>query len=161
MKLNKKNYFIIISLIIVSFIFSSCSNISIKKAKKNNFYYTNMLAKTIYTEQNYKCNIVDTNFYKGIDLSSDNFNIIKNFISSLDTKYFISVPKDLPDKPPYKMLLTFKKEKFVINIYNEKYISIHPWDGYYEMDYIDMSKIPSSYNLFNLCNYIVSKSSDS
>ncbi len=154
--LKKKNYILVWIIIGALFSLTSCNNMNtIGKTKKNNYYYTNIIAKNIKMESEYKCAIVDTNFYKGKELTNKDSPIIDNFIKCLNTKYFISKPKDLPDKPLYKMFLTFKEDKFVINVYNKKYVSIHPWDGYYEMDFIDMTNIPSSYNLFNLCNYLI------
>lgn len=153
--MNKKTYMLLI-IISTLFILTSCNNITIlNKNKKNNFYYTNIVAKNVTLEHNYKCTIVDTNFYREKELNSTDCSVVTNFVKALNTKYFISKPKNLPDKPIYKMFLTFKNDKFVINVYNKKYVSVHPWDGYYEMDFIDMSSIPSSYNLFNLCNYII------
>lgn len=154
--MKKKSCISLLIIIGILFVFTSCSSITIlNKKKKNNFYYTNIVAKNITLEKSYRCNVVDTNFYKEKELTTQDSLVVTNFIKSLNTKYFISKPKDLPDKPVYKMFLTFKKEKFVVNVYNKKYLSVHPWDGYYEMDFIDMSSIPSSYNLFNLCAYLI------
>ena len=55
------------------------------------------------------------------------------------------------------MYFTFKNSKYVINIYNDKYAVVFPWDGKYPMDYINMSKVPIAYNLDGICNYIYSK----
>lgn len=154
--MKKKSCISLLIIIGISFVFTSCSSITIlNKKKKNNFYYTNIVAKNVTLEKSYRCTVVDTNFYKEKELTTQDSLVVTNFIKSLNTKYFISKPKDIPDKPVYKMFLTFKKEKFVVNVYNKKYLSVHPWDGYYEMDFIDMSSIPSSYNLFNLCNYLI------
>ena len=94
---------------------------------------------------------MDTNFYKELELSKDSITTIKDFVHNLKKVNFIDLPKDLPNKPKFKLYLNFDKEKYVINIYTEKYISIYPWDGDYSMDYIDMTGVYLNYNLYGLC----------
>ena len=130
-------------------------NISFNGKKSNNFYYTNLLAKDLTLETFYKCSVIDSNYYKEKLLSKEDAATIKNFTKALSKSTFIERPKDLPLKPMYKLIIVFSKDKYVINVYNEKFVSIFPWDGSYSMDYIDMSKIQFSYNLFGLCKYIV------
>ena len=135
-------------------LFTSCSYLS--ESKKTNNYYTSNLIGLINTEDDYMCSIFDMNLYKEKDLNVDDFYILGNFTKALNEKSFTKKPNDLDGKSAYKMILTFNKDKYVINVYNSKYVTIHPWDGNEEMDYIDMSNIPLSYNLFYLCNYIFS-----
>ena len=40
-----------------------------------------------------------------------------------------------------------------ITIFNEKYISIYNWDGKYEVDYLNITEVPTSYNLYGICKY--------
>jgi predicted aminopeptidase len=108
-------------------------------------------------ESSFKINVLDTNFYKEKELSQEDIEIIKNFSKSLKISNFIEKPKELPEKPSYKLFITFKKEKYIINVYNEKYLSVYPWDGIYPMDYIDMEGIQAHYNLFSLCKYLMEK----
>lgn len=146
------------TLFIISVLFVGCNykfnDISLKKSKPNNFYYTNILAKNLTLNSSVKCSVVDTNFYKEKDLQEENINTIKLMLKSLNKNNFISKPNDIPEKPIYKMFFTFNKEKLVINVYSEKYLSIYPWDGDYSMDYIDMTGIPASLNLYSLCKFV-------
>lgn len=154
----KKKFFYIYTSFIIAILFMGCNynlgNIILNKNKPNNFYYTNLLAKNLTLESSYKCITLDTNLYKEKELKNDNKIIIKNMLKILNKNNFISKPKDLSDKPAYKMFFTFNKDKMVVNIYNEKFISIYPWDGTYTMDYIDMSGLPASLNLYNLCKFV-------
>lgn len=154
----KKISFFLNTLLIITILFTGCnynfSNVSLKKTKPNNFYYTNILAKDLTLESSYKCIILNTNFYSEKELSKENVDTIKALLSSLNKNNFISKPADLPDKPDYKIFLTFSKEKFVVNVYNEKYICVYPWDGDFTMDYIDMTGVPASQNLYSLAKYI-------
>ncbi|AKA70045.1 DUF4883 family protein [Clostridium scatologenes] len=143
---------------IIAIIFVGCnysfSNIMYNKNKPNNFYYTNLLAKDLTLETSYKCIALDTNLCKEKEIDSENKLIFKNMLKSLNKNNFIAKPKDLPSKPAYKIFFTFNKEKMVISVYNEKFISIYPWDGNYDMDYIDMNGVPISLNLYSLCKFI-------
>lgn len=147
MKGNKILLFTLMSLIIL---FTSCSN-PINKEKSNNYYYTNEVSKHLTLDKNINGSIIDTNFYKEIELSKDSIDTIKNFTHNLKKENFIDLPKTLPNNPKYKFYLNFDKEKYVINVYTEKYISIYPWDGNYSMDYIDMTGVYLNYNLYGLC----------
>ncbi|WML35270.1 DUF4883 family protein [Clostridium sp. OS1-26] len=146
------------TLFIISILFVGCnynfSNISFNKTKPNNFYYTNILAKNFALEPSAKCVILDTNFYKEKELSKENLDTVNSMLKALNKNNFISKPKDITEKPVYKMFFTFNKEKLVINVYSEKYLSVYPWDGNYPMDYIDMSSLPTSLNLYNLCKFM-------
>lgn len=153
----KKILISLCTLFIISILLVGCnynfSNISFNKTKPNNFYYTNILAKNLTLESSVKCVILDTNFYKEKELSKENLDTIKSMLKTLNKNNFVSKPKDIPEKPIYKMFFTFNKEKLVINVYSEKYLSVYPWDGNYSMDYIDMSSLPISLNLYNLCKF--------
>ena len=137
-------------LILLIFLFSSCSS-PVNKQKKYNYYYTNEVSKHLTLDKKISGTVIDTNFYKEIELSKDSITTIENFIRNLKKENFIDLPKGLPNKPKYKFYLNFDKEKYIINVYTEKYISIYPWDGDYTMDYIDMTGVYLNYNLYGLC----------
>lgn len=161
--MRKKLAYIIISLLI-PIMFSGCSfkigsytfnNFTVTKKKPNNFYYTNSLSKNLSQESNIKISLLDTNFFKEKSLSKDDVDTVKSFAKSLKKTNFIEKPKDLPEKPAYRLYFSFSKEKYVINIYNEKYIAVYPWDGTYSMDYVDMSSVKPLNNLYGLCKYLI------
>jgi hypothetical protein len=163
MLLNKKLLCIII-LLFVPVIFMGCTikigsytvnNLTVTKKKSNNFYYTNNLAKYLTLDSSTKIKLLDTNFYKEKELSEEDIVIVKNFTKALKKPNFIEKPKELPEKPAYKLFFTFSKEKYVVNVYDEKYISVYPWDGTYSMDYIDMEGIQPLYNIYGLCKYLI------
>jgi len=127
------------------------------KNKPSNYYYTNLLMQDLSKEPPKDLYVLYMNFYKKKDFSKEESSIFSNFFNSLNNASFIGKPKGLPDKPLYKIFITFSESKYVINIYNERYISIYPWDGDYIMDYIDTSKIYRAYNLLGLCKYLIPK----
>lgn len=156
--MKKKYTFLVLLVLSIFFILVNSSTANFKLSKKNNEvnYYTSKLLKNINLQADYKCLIVDTNFYKEEHLEKEHLSTIKNFLNALNKNSFILYDKkDVPKKPAYKMFLIFHNEKFVINIYNEDYVSIHTWDGYHKMDYIKTSSIPRSYNLYNLCDFLI------
>lgn len=162
---KKFNYCVLItSIIVLIFSLTGCSfaignykvdNLSVSKKKPNNFYYTNLLAKNLTLSSSCKAIILDTNFYKEKDLEKEAVDTIKKFTKELNKHNFVDKPSDLPAKPLYKLYFTFDKEKYIINVYNERYLSIYPWDGNYPMDYIDMNSISPSNNISSLCKYLI------
>jgi len=155
---KKKYFFIILLVLSMGFILMNFSIESLKSNKKDMElnYYTSKLIENINSEPDYQCVIVDTNFYREEYLQKENLSIVKNFLNSINkNSYVLYNKKTIPQKPLYKIFLIFSNEKFVINVYNESYVSIHSWDGYHRMDYIDTSSIPYSYNLYNLCNFLI------
>lgn len=150
MKRYIKNLF---TYVLIVSIFTSCTY-PLDNNKSNNYYYTNLVAKHIKLNNKLDIKVMDTNFYKELDLSKDNISTIKNFINNLKGTNFINKPADLPKKPEYKLYLKFTKAKYVINVYSERYITIYPWDGNLTMDYIDMNGIYTNYNLYGLCKSI-------
>lgn len=147
-------------ILIFTLTFVGCEQINFKNYKTAKNYYFLELVKNITTCKNHKITLLDTNFYKTIELKTNDINTIFNFMNSLKKQDFIDKPKDLPKKPQYKIFFKLDKNKFVINVYNKNYISIFPWDGKYTMDYVDMSKMYAEYNLYNLCKYLIPRTTN-
>jgi len=152
--LKNKSIFFIIAILLIPIILIGCTY-SINRKKPNNFYYTNLLAKNLTISSSCTGTAIDTNFYKKQNLTTEDLDTIKKLTKALSKKNFIAAPKDLPKKPIYKIILEFNDEKYVINIYNEKYLSIYPWDGSYNMDYLDITNIERGYNVYYLCKYLI------
>ena len=75
------------------------------------------------------------------------------FIDALKSdNYNIDFQEDL--NAEYKIIIEFSNSKYVINAYNDKLITIHPWDGVYPEDIISMEGVPDYYNLYKYCEYI-------
>lgn len=154
LKVKKALYIFIICILCLSL--TSCTNLPTYQQKKpDNFYYTNLLDKELKLNNNYKILLLDTNFYKKVTLDKAERDLIKNATLSLNSEAFIDKPKDLSNKPLYKLYFNFKTKSYIAEVYNEKYISIYPWDGDYTRDYIRMDSLPTSYNLFKFCKSII------
>lgn len=141
-------------LITMCFIFSSCT-FKFNQNKPYNFYYTNLLAKNFLTETSVKASLIDTSYYKNHDLTKEEVTEVVTFLKKLKKHNYIKKASSIPLKPMYRMFFTFSKEKYVIDVFNSKYVSIYPWDGTYEKDYLDISDIPPSCSPYNLCEYAV------
>ncbi|MGE5628857.1 MAG: DUF4883 family protein, partial [Solirubrobacterales bacterium] len=144
---------------IIPLFFSSCSSKNVIyniNKKPSSFYYTNKLMENIKLNKINKCSAFEMNYYKEIEIDTDNFNKVCTFFNKLNTSNFIAPPNDIPSKPKYMIFFTSDDGKFIANIYNEKYISVYPWDGSYEMDFIDISSISNSNNIYELCNFLYS-----
>lgn len=141
-------------IILICLAASGCSSL-FNQEKPYTFYYTNMLSKNLHTEKQIKASLIDTSYYKNHNLSSDEVKDFYNFFEALKKHNYIKRPKGLPVKPIYRMFFTFSKDKYVLDVYNEKYISIYPWDGTYEKDFLNISDIPASINPYSLCKYAI------
>ena len=132
-------------------ILSGCS-LNTTKKKPTLSYYTDSLKASLETEP-CKAKEIQLNLTKEKTLSEDDLTTVRSFFKSLKKSDYIYKPDDLPSKPSYKLFFTFDKSKYVIDVYNEKYITIYPWDGDLPMDYIEMTNIPVSQNIYELCKY--------
>lgn len=152
--LNKK-FLIVFILIIFTLNFTGCSlvNKALHSEKPTNYFYTNGLLDSYNTERPKLITFFYSDLYKEKTLDKNNYVDVDNFLKSLKSEYFISKPSTLPEIPLYKIYIEFEKIKYVLNVYNETYVSIYPWDGKYDMDFIDMSKIPINYNIYGVCKY--------
>ena len=114
-----------------------------------------MLSKDFHTEKQIKVSLIDTSYYKNYNFNSDEIKDFYNFLGALKKHNYIKRPKDLPYKPLYRAFFTSSKDKYVLDVYNEKYIAIYPWDGTYEKDFLNISDIPASINPYSLCKYVI------
>lgn len=151
-----KNFYIILLSLFVMLLFSSCSNLPISLNKKSdNNYYSKQIKYNFNSEEIETVTAFEVNYSKEITVNKDDANIINKFLSDVEKNSYITKPSDLPEKSTYKFFITFKNnEKFVIEVFNEKYVSIYPWDGNYSPDYIDMTSVHALYNLYGLCKYL-------
>lgn len=156
----KKTLYSLLLVLLMSAFFFGCgentNTIYYNNKKPNNFYYTNLLSKNIKLKSSTKCKAIDMNYYREIELEKDNLSKIAAFLDKLNKENFIEAPHDLPQKPKFKLSFISDNDIYVINVYNNKYISVYPWDGSYEMDFIDMTSIPASLNIFEICKFLYS-----
>ncbi len=152
-------YKFIALIILCSIVFTGCTsktyNMIIMNKKPSKFYYTSELCKELNETKGFTASIFQVNLHKEVPILKEDLSTIENFFTNLNTENFIDKPEGIKEKPQYKIFIESNNEKFVVNVYDEKYISIHPWDGTFEMDYIDMSDVYKAYNLYGFCKYIL------
>ncbi|MBU3209134.1 DUF4883 family protein [Clostridium algidicarnis] len=152
--------YIIISIIISSVLLVSCTfsetNLPISP-KPSNHFYTENLFNSLDEYKEFSSTLYETNLHKESSLDKEDLEVLTNFFSSLNTDDFIDEPYDIDKSPSYKIFITINSMKYVINIYDADFISIYPWDGNKQMDFISMKNIPVAYNLYNFCKYKIDK----
>jgi hypothetical protein len=156
----KKRTMMIIIFLIILLSFTGCqikaTDLPINHKKPNNYYYTNLLIHNVNQDSSPNISILETNLHKEKVLPKEDMDSLMGFFKSIKTEnFFNEKPSDLPQKPVYKIFVTANKEKYVLDVYNEKYVAVYPWDGVYSTDYIDMSSLSNLYNLNGLCKYIL------
>ena len=157
---------LLIFLIFPFFILSCNSNFintlksPLKIKKPSLSLYTNNLIKTINNSAN--SNLTISIFYsklgKNKTIPKEYIENISSFFNSLKPEYFLDYStSNLDTKNPEYRLTVYLNEKsiFVIDILNDKYITIYPWDGSYEPDLIDISNLHTRTNLFNIADYLI------
>ncbi|WP_270851198.1 DUF4883 family protein [Clostridium tertium] len=157
-----KKYFFAFSSVLIIFLFTGCnfnkSQYIRPKSKPSNNYYTNEIQEKLNNKESYTIKIFDLNVYKYYSVNEDEHSILPEFIESLNNEnYGAEIEKELTHE--YKLIIEFSNAKYIINAYNDKLISIHPWDGVYEEDIISMEGVSDYYNLYKFCEYIKKVSS--
>lgn len=146
-----------ILVIIFTYLFTSCtfneSQYIRPSSKPKADYYTSEIKDKVDKNEEYTIKIFDLNLYKYYEVDKKEHSIIQEFIDSVKKDNYNAELQDglIAD---YKIIIEFSNSKYVINAFNDKLISIHPWDGVYKEDIISMDDIPDYYNLYKYCEYI-------
>lgn len=150
-----KNKLLILIITVTLIISTGCTNIklSLNKEKSQINYYSQELISNINKTEPTRISVFYREFFKEFDFPETESKDIISFLNTLDESYFIEKPSDLPESYKYKVYIEFVDKKYAINIFNEKYISIYSWDGKYEVDYVNITEVPTSYNLYGICKY--------
>lgn len=152
----------ILSIILLIFFLQGCTFDDPKYlhlSKKSDIaLYTKAIGTKIKNKESFSLKLFDTNLYKDIDISTDENDILDNFITSLTNENVKT--EELPtDKEPFQIRITFNDgSKYIIKVFDDKLISVNPWDGNYKEDIISMEGVPIHYNLYDFCKHIQKES---
>ena len=123
------------------------------KTKPSPHFYTGEIYSKLSKGESYTLKVFDMNIYKYFDVDTHSNSITLEFIENLkSTSYNIDIDSTLT--PRYKLIIEFEDSKYIMNAYNDKQISIHPWDGTFSKDTISMEGVPDYYNIYKFCEYI-------
>lgn len=143
---------ILISSLLISCNFNESQYINPKNKPKAD-YYTNEIKSHLKNNESYTIKIFDLNVYKYYEVSKNEHSIIPEFIDNINNdNYDVEIDENLT--PAYEIIIEFEKEKYIINAYSDKLVSIHPWDGIYPQDTISTEGMPDYYNIYKFCEYI-------
>lgn len=120
--------------------------------------YTKEVYSKLLNNEEYSLEIFDTNFSKNIPVDDNEEIIIENFIRSLSTDNYKEKEEIPTEKEPFQIRIKFNDSKYVFKIYDDKRVTINPWDGVYDEDIIDMENVPKRYNLYDFCTHIQNES---
>lgn len=123
------------------------------KTKPNTHFYTGEIYSKLSKGESYTLKVFDMNVYKYFDVDTKVHSIVLEFIEDLKEPNF-NIEIDQTLTPRYKLIIEFKDSKYIINSYNDKQISIYPWDGSFSEDKISMEGVPDYYNIYKFCEYI-------
>lgn len=126
--------------------------ISLKTKPTTNFY-TNEIYNKISKDESFTLKVFDMNVYKYFDVNTEEHSIILEFIDNLKpTNFNVEITPEIT--PRYKLIIEFEDSKYIMNAYNDKELSIYPWDGTFPEDTLSMESVPSYYNVYKFCEYI-------
>lgn len=161
----KKLKLISIILIFPIFLISCKTNfietmkISLKISKPSLNFYTKSLINSINNSDNIHISIFYTKTGKNKVIPPEHMDKFNLFINSIKPNYFLdpsTVDSNNIKNIEYKLTVFINdKSSFVINIFSDKFISIHPWDGNYEPDIIYISDLQDGINIYNVIDFII------
>lgn len=161
-----KNLKLLFIILIFPFLIMDCKSnslednvkISLGISKPSINFYTDNLLKIIDKYPDIHVSIFYSKTGKNKTIPKDYMERFNLFMESIKPTFFVNTNNtnlELKD-PEYRITLYIEEKPiYLINIFNEKYISIHPWDGSYPPDIIDISPIHERINIYNLCDYII------
>ena len=123
------------------------------KTKPNTHFYTGEIYSKLSKDEPYTLKIFDMNVYKYFNVNTREHSIVLEFIENLKEPNF-NIEIDSKLEPRYKLIIEFEDSKYVINAYNEKELSVYPWDGTFPEDTISMEDVPDYYNIYKFCEFI-------
>ncbi|WP_244833111.1 DUF4883 family protein [Clostridium sp. BJN0001] len=152
-----KKLIIFICSFFIFILFSSCAipNIyTINTKPSPNYYYTNLSSKISNTS--FDVSIIDTNFYKNVNLTDEYKDMFKNFISYINIQDITEDSTKTFNKEAYRIHVKFSDgSKYLIKVIDKETILLNPEDGRYSEDIISMKNIPVRYNLYDLCTNLL------
>lgn len=123
------------------------------KTKDGNDFYTKDVYSKLLKDDDFTLEIFDTNVYKNIPIDENEKMIIENFIRSL-TKEDYKDEESPSDKEPFQIKISFSDDKYVFKVFDDKRVTIAPWDGVFSEDIVNMENVPKRYNLYDFCTHI-------
>ncbi|WP_297520437.1 DUF4883 family protein [uncultured Clostridium sp.] len=147
--------FILFSILSISLNFISCSTIeySSNKNKPSESHYSESLKELITTDIT-EIKLIENKFYKEVILDKNSTKLISDMVNELDLKS-ITLPLSSDIECLFKLHIKNNTQKYVIDVYGNDIISIYPWDGVYEKDFLDISSLPLSLKAESICNFIL------
>lgn len=154
----KKKLMLFTTILTFTLFVFGCSPLEyIKYEKPKINYYTTKLSDLV-NNKDYEIQILDTNVYRTIDVDKEDVRIIPDLINNLKSDNFLTEePEGLPVKSMYKLFIMSKDNKMVLDVYGDDIISIYPWDGDFEKDYLSLKGVPNAFKAEQFCKYVFEK----
>lgn len=120
--------------------------------KFNNYYYIDEFWNKILSNEKFMFYVFDINFYKEIEVLSEENFIFENFINILINDNYMDDKIDV--KEFFRLKVVFKDDKYFIKVFNDFVVFICLWDGNYKEDIVFIKNLFLRYNLYDFCKYI-------
>ncbi|MCM1990647.1 DUF4883 family protein [Oceanirhabdus seepicola] len=127
-----------------------------EKPSKN--YYINRLCYELDLENetlnNTEISLLITNYYKYISLPDEHKKSVISSIKTFENHTFEGDYELSNKKPLFKYIIKIDDEKYVIDVYDDDFLTVYLWDGKYPKDMITMKNSYPYENLFQISEYI-------
>ena len=97
--------------------------------------------------------VLETKFNAKKTIENDDLVILKNMLKGIDSSVRIENP-NISTQSLFKIYINDDEKKYVIDLYGDDILSLYPWDGTTEKEFISVKKLPNSLNPESICNYI-------
>ncbi len=127
-----------------------------EKPLKN--YYINRLCSKLDVENetlnNTEISLLITNYYKYISLPVEHKQAVISSIKTFENHTFEGEYEFSNKKPLFKYIIKIQGEKYIIDVFDDDFLTVYLWDGKYPKDIITMKDSYPYENLFKLSEYI-------
>ena len=125
--------------------------------KPSEHFYTDALIRNLKSSKDITISIFYPKTGKNKTIPEEYMEKFYLFLDLIEKEDFV---RDLHGidvtSPEYRLTVYINdKSSFIINLLNDRYITIHPWDGSYAPDIIDISSLHTGNNIFNVVDYLV------
>lgn len=154
--MKTKRLFILPTFLGLLIMFIYCNiYMSIEKPSCN--YYISTLSKkleSLSSESDYHITMISTDYYSMTDLKDESKKSVSHSLKSFNT--LKCNPDTFSDEknPRFKYIITFSDEKFIVDVYDSKILTVYEWDGAYKKDILSMEECYPYENLYAISQYI-------
>ncbi|WBW95983.1 DUF4883 family protein [Oceanirhabdus sp. W0125-5] len=123
----------------------------------NNYYINSLCSKLIIEDEtvnNAEISLLITDYYKHISLPDEHKQSVISSLKTFENHTFEGDYELSNKKPLFKYIIKIQGEKYIVDVYNDNFLTVYLWNGKYPKDKITMKDCYPYENLFQISQYI-------